>query len=560
MDAEAQEVFARAAAHLALTGFPPPLDAELWSLDAFSQLLPVDPDSILDFIPSHDTFDPAHRAAAANWVYSAANYWWGADPQGMARAQLRRYLASVTPDISSLPLLRWELYAAAVARDVTRVLALSGTWERHDPDFLDIQRLARTLLFLMMDRDMDFPDWAWDFDVSRDSETAGLEAGWDIIALLQACGVEHIEALWSVGQSGHDSFREAPLVCLSMLERLGPTRLDADVVVSAIVAWANCSIAMIEGHIDSFRTAAAGYRKLAHCAALPLGDVSQDFVRQRALRAATYCWVKAKDFANAERHAREWVAVAPEDAEAHRQLAQCLYNQLRIPECLDALEAALRLREDDEDDWSSSLFLKLSLESRNSRRITEAIENTAFISQCRSQGEALTHWMSPWTANLCPAAAQKWWVGLHIVSSQLLQNDIGESSAREEAGAAFGEAVSVQVRHAVAKPFAAEISQQFTTAFKPDEYWSKFLAGKATLGNQLSCLLQTRNPNHELARRLQKWLATNARALSDHLRSKGNSMMILAELRGDALHDTITPERLRRLYDEAESLLKVMPR
>lgn len=164
-----------------------------------------------------------------------------------------------------------------------------------------------------------------------------------------------------------------------------------------------------------------------------------------------------------------------------------------------------------------------------------------------------------WTERLSLDAFRRWWTGLYVFTSATLRQEIGEAAVSEQAGDAFGEAVSLQLRHAVARRFASELSKQPRIASRPDEYWSRFLAEKATLGEQLSCLLQTRNPNHELARRLQRWLGTNAPALSKYLERKGNALMILAALRGEAQHNTVTAEQLRRLYEEAEALLRLVP-
>ena len=97
------------------------------------------------------------------------------------------------------------------------------------------------------------------------------------------------------------------------------------------------------------------------------------------------------------------------------------------------------------------LTLRLGLESQHGRQLL--LEAAAERASWAPVGHKLAEWTHPWFSLLCLESKKKWWTGLWLVSSPDAQANLDSQSVLEEAAAAFGEAVAMELRHSVFRPF-----------------------------------------------------------------------------------------------------------
>lgn len=578
--AEVVRVLDRAEAHLADSGYPPALHESLWSSDFLASFALVNAEEISRHLPKCDLGRAAHRAAIANLLNQlrvrdvVLTLPGGIPAREALLGHLQEFLSACRQEFppDTVHRLRWELHAAASAGDLRAVVELGPQWRTVDIKHLEL--VSRTAFLLLMDllNESDRRPELWDSEISGGDPTQALV--WNLLARISVSkSLERIPTLMSTdaeiaegfvsgltGSSvpacaGYDPERLAGLVqqipefCLTYLGFVPREQFESDSMLLAVAGW--CEAALAERSSQPERNLIAA-RWFVEVAGLEAFDAPKAAFRA----AAALCFAKARHFAHAEDEIRECIRLSPKDVEARKRLAEYLYKQDRIPEAIDAFEKYVqRTDETTGEDWSASLLLKLGLESLSNRQLATTIEAAAFGSPFRSQGEALVRWLAPWTSGLSQGAADKWWAGLFILTDETARANLGEKTVLQFAGAAFGEAVSMQLRECVARPFSSTLPPNQ----RLDEYWSKFVSGTATLGQQLSCLLQTRHPNSEIAHLLQAWLGRHAPGLSLHLKKKGNSIMALAALRGDATHGEINGGQVRQLFEEAKGLLTTVP-
>jgi hypothetical protein len=197
--------------------------------------------------------------------------------------------------------------------------------------------------------------------------------------------------------------------------------------------------------------------------------------------------------------------------------------------------------------------LQLGLEVLAGRNTAAAIETAAFSASIRPHGERLISWIHPWFDALCQKARERWWVGMFVLTSPHVVDEIGEARW-DQAADAFGEAVAFELKARVFGLFAA--SAQVAA---PDEYWKRALSGQATLGQMVECLLQTRNPTHSTAKHLSAWLTTELPRLGNQIgKTPPQRLLGLARLRGRAQHDSVTESETREVFLVAVQILEAI--
>jgi tetratricopeptide (TPR) repeat protein len=343
---------------------------------------------------------------------------------------------------------------------------------------------------------------------------------------------------------------DAVLVIDAMLSRVKNRTGGLSPTQQAIKAW--CVFALGAATKDRGRLAEAGAVYLS----VARHPVETDALNNRSTlcRAAAARYARALQWVEAIAAAKEWCAVAPADAEAHRRLAESLYKDQRIPEAIQAYEAYVQCRKEGANDWESSLLLQLGLQFASQRQIAAALDVAAFSTTFRSQGETLVTWFSEWFPKLCAKARERWWVGMFSLSSPHVAEEIG--AARWDLAAdSFGEGVAFELKDRVFHPFA----DSHLEVKVPDRHWGNVLAGKGTLGQMIECLLQARVPVHPLARELRKWLDTNRPALPKHLsKVQPHRLLEFSTLRGQAQHGSVTETETRAVFAEAAELLRAI--
>ena len=532
------------------SGFLPALDDTRLEANRFALWIPFDGDELLDdLIGLQDDADPVRRAVVGAGLCRLLTEAIEAEDFAMVTDALRRFVSSVPVSALSDPLLlRWESHAAATAGDLERVLAIGRRFEDLGAA-ADYLGLAATTAFILLHPGSQRPFTPSRFDPDIRAPK------WNPVA------TDHLNYLYATivdprpnlpltdPEDFSASHRDALLVADASLSRLKSGTGELTPTQQAIKAW--FTFALGAATRDRGRLAVAGDAFLS-VARHPLEtDAFSD--RPMLCRAAATCYARALKWPDAIVAAQEWCAGAPNDAEAHRRLAESLYKDERIPEAITAYEDYVGLRKEGANDWEPNLLLRLGMDFLTQRKLAAALEAAAFSTVFRPQGETLLTWFSEWFPKLSNKARERWWVGMFTISSPHVAAGIG-TALWDQAADCFGEAVAFELKERVFRPFAA--SQPTLKA--QDEYWRRVLAGKGTLGEMIECLLQARVPLHPVAKELRKWLDAHQPALQKHLsKIQPHQLIALTKLRGQAQHGeaSLTETETRAVFAEAGELL-----
>ena len=252
-----------------------------------------------------------------------------------------------------------------------------------------------------------------------------------------------------------------------------------------------------------------------------------------AVRAAVHCRLLAGDFVEAEPLIRELIKELPKDATLWRKLTLCLIKLERMAEAAVAfVEYSGRQPDGNDDIWLSPLVMHLGAQAMTHETVATAIENAALFAPARQLGERLMQWYAPWTTSMCVPALRKWWVGLYIVGAGETHQNIGEG-VWEHAIVCFAEAVVLELKAKVFIP-AGDLNKQMIASI-PDT-WRQAFAGRATLGQSVECLLQTRTPQSPPAKALRHFIDTRVPGLNAYLARSGRELDNLNALRRRAQH------------------------
>jgi tetratricopeptide (TPR) repeat protein len=323
-----------------------------------------------------------------------------------------------------------------------------------------------------------------------------------------------------------------------LLKRVGATT-PLTPLQMAIQCWCEFVQGMVTRDLDKLNVVGQRYQALAVFPGF-------DGAAPSGISAAAVCFASAANWSAAADAATGWTAESPEDALAMRKLAEARYKLNEIPKAIQAFEKYLQLREEGDDDWQASLLLRLGLEAGMQDSLTAKLEAAALSASIRPQAERLIAWSHRWFDSLSPKAKERWWVGVYLLSSPHVAEDIGDARWYK-AAAAFGEAVALELKADVFVPFAA--SSQVT---QPKGYWKLALECRATLGQMIECLIQSTTPSDSTAKMLGEWLSANRQGLWVKLRTdSAEQLRQVSRLRGDAAHDSVTEYETREVYDLA---------
>lgn len=596
---DSDEVFVRAEEHLAETGALPAIDRSLWSFDvqqAFDLSPRIEwpgPDALLGSLPSHDKTNPLHRASIANLIFQVCDSGGRYEEE---RAEwfyefvpaLRRYLSYRDPvTVDDIVVLRWELHAAAAARDIERLLRLAAQWQSLDGAGEHYAVVIRTLFAAAQHCEWPAADASFTFSATLDNGSVhdGFAIGQTIrqswatfIPLDDEPFGQPVESrhsswnsfLFASRTQGLDSWSFLPASqaaglrvqavrhCSSFLQLLGAAGVDAAPDLGLIEAWCVYALSRLDGKAEQLSQAAKRYLEWTD-----KQKGADETIIAGAFEAATRCYTLAGRLGEAEASIRAWVRFDPESAMAYRKLSEVLWKQDRPLEAREAFETFIRLgAESKDDEWANSLLLRLGLEAADKHRVGRAIEAAANTASWRQPGLALLAWVAPWTQKLTTLAANRWWVGLYTLSMPSHRDDIGEAEVWSQAAAAFGSAVEFELRATVFGELKHwPTPSQGERAQLPDP-WKTIYQDRATLGQLLDALLMGPRPNNVGARSLHELLRARRPHLLNFLRVKSpEQLKRIAVGRNLGQHGGgATAQHAHAVFDEASKLLEVLHR
>jgi len=535
-------------------------------------------------LPSHDSRDPIQRAllvgALTSLLAGAEEYTRPLHQLGIV-ARLRQYLADTELPLTTLNAIRWEIQAAVAARDLARIIACCDRWLELDSQKETLIIAAETVLAVLSDRTDDCigyldPYWAppplpevnpdpvlnpgglqrygmfvWATTINRSNPLCRSE----IDALVNGTG-QDIKGLqsnvpldpWSGLPLDQDRALRLQLVHAGsrILQSIGPSRLSQQPHLAAFSAWCQFAIGALEENSAAVSRAAAGFAQM-HEGKYPRETAG-------VVRAAADCYQYVGLLQEAEIQVRRWIELLPSSADAYKRLAEVLYKQERISEAVPALETYMRLSDErSESSWVDSLALRLGLEAQGGIKLL--LESAAEQAKWAPMGQRLAEWQHPWLSRLCPEAKRRWWAGLYAVSSSEARENLPEQTVWELAADAFGEAVAMELRHSVLRPFREAHPAEPSTTPLPD-HWKKAREGNATLGNLLHCLMNAKYPPLPVARGFSAWLQQHKKPLFEYICRRDVDLLRLAKLRGAAQHNTVTQAEARQVFQDAAALLQ----
>ena len=491
---------------------------------------------------------------------------------------LRNYLAASYMAPDTLADLRWEIRAGLAARDVRRVSSHCDLWLGFDPaaELLEVAVDSAFAAICNLETGRELLDPGWDAlslpggivlgTVPRNGThdrmfewATRIHAPDPLYPPLPGPSTLH-EKMWSIyfylqevdpgtglpSEQDRQDRINLLRVCTSLLQTLGPERVNRSQHLVALSAWCDLALGVQQEDTGLIAQAAVEYAQLA--------DTTDHKEHTYAIRAPVDCFQHIGLLQDAEAHVQKWIARCPDTAEPFKRLAELLYKQERIPEAVTAFETYVRLKGDERDDgWQDSLTLRLGLETQQRRRLL--LEAAAEQASWAAKGHLLAEWVHPWVHRLSPDAKRKWWTGLWMVSSPEARANLDAQSIWEEATAAFGEAVAMELRHSVFRPFLEDHPSAPDVTPRPSE-WIKVHQDRATLGQMLVCLRQAKDRS-PAGRALAEWLRQHRPKVLNHLGLHTNDELArLNQLRGAAQHDTVTQAEARQVFEDAAGLLQ----
>jgi tetratricopeptide (TPR) repeat protein len=530
------------------SGFLPAVDDTRLKAGEVFLWLPIEGDGPLDHLVAKGRAgDAVMRAVVAATLYSLTR---DNPSEGfeVLQSTLQRLATSVSVGTLVDPArARWELHLAASADSLERAVHVSRRLIDLDST-PEVRALAARMLFLLAHPSRPsldvFEPSVFDPRIQRPGSLPAEVC--DLFTYLLATIIEKRGSLnWTDPTALQTSTLDAVVDIEYLLKRVQSTT-PLTPTQRAVQCWCGFIQAAAVQDLDKLSEAGRSYAALPAFPAVagpaPTGTA-----------AAAKCFAVAKNWSAATETAKRWTTEAPKDAQAMRRLAEAHYKQDEIPEALQAYEEYVRLREEGDNDWESSLLLHLGLEVQLHRNSAAALEAAAFSASIRPQAERLISWTHPWFDGLCQKARERWWVGMFVLTSPHVAEEIG-AARWDQAADAFGEAVAFELKERVFRPFA-----ESARIAPPDEHWKRALTGRGMLGQMIECLLQARQPNHPTAKQLSEWLAMNLPRLREHIRkTPPASLLKFARLRGQAQHESVDETDTRQVFHEAEDLLNAM--
>ena len=580
------EALAAGQAKREATGFLPDIFRLPWvPLDEYFGPRPVDyppaAEEIEEALPAHDRTDRVQRALVASMIgamIDATEVEANASDSVMLCTLLRNYLAVSYTAPDTLADLRWEIRAGLAARDLRRVSASCDMWLGFDPEaeLLEIAVDSAFAAVCNLETGRAWIDLAWEESPPPEGSPSGSALRHSIHDRMfeWATRVHTRDPLyppppgpstlkvkmWSLyffpqevdpstglpSEQDRQNRIELLRVCVSLLRRLGPECVNRSQHLVALSAWCDLALGVQQEETGLIAQAAVEYGQIA--------DTTNHNEHSYAIRAPVDCFQHIGLLHDAEAHVQKWIAICPDSPEPFKRLAKLLYKQEHIPEAVTAFETYVRLKGDEQnDEWLHSLTLRLGLESQQKRHVV--LEAAAERAAWASKGHLLAAWVHPWFNRLSPEATRKWWTGLWMVSLPEAWADLDARSIWEEAAAAFGEAVAMELRHSVFRLFLGDHPSAPDVTPRPSE-WIKVHQDRATLGQMLVCLRQAKDRS-PAGRALAEWLRQHKPKLLNYLGLQTNDELTrFNQLRGDAQHGTVTQAEARQVFEDAVGLLQ----
>jgi hypothetical protein len=226
-----------------------------------------------------------------------------------------------------------------------------------------------------------------------------------------------------------------------------------------------------------------------------------------------------------------------------------------VSESIEAFDEYVRLRKEGTNDWEPNLLLELGYRFKEHRERNTALHAAALSSFARPAGEAIIQWYSPWFPRLSKAAREKWWSGLFFISSPEVATQIPDDRWGE-AAAAFGEAVTFELKTRIFKPFG---STHIATIAAADDQWKRAVAGTETLGGMIGCLAQAKHGSSVPGKQLNIWLVKVPVFRQFIERTPQGQLKKLKAVRGKGQHEWgSTADEARQAFTESTRWLEAL--
>jgi hypothetical protein len=347
------------------SGFLPALDDRRLRVDDIVPLsvLGIRNDDVEGLIGLTQPGDHATRAVVARTLFSLVSLVSiDRDEDGESldlKAVFSDFIESVpVVDLFDPALLRWEVHVAAIVRSLGRVIDLARRLEAVGPSTETRALLARTAFVMIHPSHLGWwEDLPSAFDPIINAPDWHLNHVSDFFTYAMATTVEKRgDWAWTEPESFSEPVLDALIDIDALLKRVQTTTKSLTPTLAAIQSW--CWFAQGSAAHDPGMLNQAG-RSYQTLAKFPMG-IDRDLTS--TLPAATKCFGLASNWSAAVDAARLWVSEAPTDGKAHRRLAEAHYKLGEIPEALRAFEECLGLSTESDDDWVSSMALKMGLE------------------------------------------------------------------------------------------------------------------------------------------------------------------------------------------------------
>jgi hypothetical protein len=544
---------AAAQAHCDRFGFPPSLDDA--TLNPWDILLWEDSmgeDAIDELVSLCEPHDPATRSVVAATLYlNGGKKVTDDDAARQALVILAR--AEDVEWIPSVGQLRWELHLAVMVHCVDRALALVRRLMELDSTPAMRSHVSRALFLAL------HPQWgARRHDIADLVDPLLAHAGppvevhRDMVCYVLATSIDGPRLRLAV-QS--DAAPEALLELDQQLDRLRLENGSLTPTEESIHLWSKSCTASADHNLTALKRVGEDYLRLQPFCVRDVPIAGLD-----GIATATTCFAAALEWQAAADAAARWAEARPDSRDAYRYLTEARFKQGDAASAFAAFEKYVRLSPEPENDWHSSLTIELGLNLDDLRKNNHELKAAALAHPVRSLGESLTEWFWPRFSSLSQGARTNWWLALFDVASP--EAATGKGDDRWSQVAAFvGVAVELELKAYIFAPFVASVKGQLAPS---DKRWQAVVDGSGMLGELIECLLQSRRPQTDAARRLSEWLTAHQLPLVRYL-DDGKSQRDLdsiRKLRASALHKPapVTPNEVRRVYAQATRLIDAIDR
>jgi tetratricopeptide (TPR) repeat protein len=348
------------------------------------------------------------------------------------------------------------------------------------------------------------------------------------------------------------------LTASAILERSRIEDPNLPLSLQAILTW--CTFVQGDRLDDASTLSLAAERYMALQPYPIESEVVQARLEQLRLSAAARCFELVGRTANAEAAVTAWTQRFPEDPEGWRRLAQLYGEAGAYREAFEALVRHSALEPVTESDWKTTLLLTAF--GQQGIPASVALNAPANIRPTPEFGKRVLWWVWPQYSRLSEKAQEKWWIALANLSVPGIAEAIGPG-IRAAAGAAFGEAVALELKACVFDPLIPYVAKrtnweqlQGRIGPKYEQFVQAFKQGKLTLGQMIQVLKWANEPRNELANTVAPWLREHQGPLVSFVNgaTSQRDVDLLVKSRNLSVHGDVDDEQVKLLYQAAVKL------